>query len=323
MPTIRSESLKKVVTIGGGTGSYMLLSGLKNYPLDITAVVSMFDSGGSSGVLRDEFGILPPGEVRRCLIALSDGPRAEILRDLFNFRFENGASGLHEHNFGNLFLLALSKIYGGDIQAIRKASELLDIKGKVLPVSLADSHVHAILEDGTEIIGETNIDIPKHNGELKIKKVFLEPAAEIFEETREAILAADLVVICPGDLYSSLMPGFLVEGMAEVLQESKGKKVVICNLMTKWGETNGFVASDMLKELLSYTKLPKFDYAVCNSEQMDEELVAAYAKEKKFPMYPDPGLEQCANKVILGEFFSNADIARHDPEKLAKVIAQL
>lgn len=315
--------MKKVVTIGGGSGSYAVLSGLKEFELDISAVVSMFDSGGSTGVLRDEFGVLPPGDVRRCLVALSEGERATILRDLFNFRF-NGGTGLNGHSFGNLFLTALNSIYGSDIEAIRKASELLDIKGRVLPVSLDSSHVHAVLEDGTEIEGETNIDIPKHDGNLRIKDVFLKPSARIYEETDAAVREADVVVIGPGDLYSSIVPNLLVEGMKEALAASKAKKVFVCSLMTKWGETNGFAASDFVKELLRYSGLDTCDFVICNTEEMPKELTDNYAKEQKYPFQCDrENLKKYAKKVICGDFFSSADIARHDPEKIGRVISDL
>lgn len=314
---------KKVVRIGGGSGGFNLLRGLKAFPLDITAVFTSFDSGGSAGVLRDEFGILPPGDVRRGLLALADEKQAEILRELFNFRFENGGSSLHGHSFGNLFLMALVSIYGGEMEGIRKASELLNIKGKVLPVSLDHSDVHALLEDGTEVIGETNIDIPKHDGTLHIKKVSLKPEATIFEETDKAIREADLVVIGPGDLYSSIIPALLVKGMKEALAESKAKKIAVCNLMTKWGETNDFAASDMIRELLEYSGLKKFDYVICNTEPMNSKVVEAYKQEKKHPMNCDAKLSEYADKVITGNFFSEADIARHDSVKIAKIISEL
>ncbi len=314
---------KKVVRIGGGSGGYTLLRGLKEFPLDITAVFTSFDSGGSAGVLRDEFGILPPGDVRRGLLALSDEGQAEILRELFNYRFQNDNSALHGHSFGNLFLAALANIYGGEMQGIRKASELLNIKGKVLPVSLDKSHVHAILEDGTEIVGETNIDIPKHDGNLRIVKIFLDPPAHIYEETDNAIREADLIVIGPGDLYSSLVPTLATAGMKEALKGSKGKTVVICNLMTKWGETHGFKASDMTRELLQYSGLSKFDYVICNTQTIDSNLLSAYAKEKKYPMKKDVALDQYADKIITGDLFSSADIARHDSAKIARIISEL
>lgn len=315
--------MKKVVRIGGGSGGFNLLRGLKAFPLEITAVFTSFDSGGSAGVLRDEFGILPPGDVRRGLLALADEKRAKIIRDLFNFRFENGGSSLSGHSFGNLFLAALSSIYGGEMEGIRKAADLLNIQGTVLPVSLEHSHVHAKLEDGTEIVGETNIDIPKHDGALRIKDVFLEPPARIYEETDKAIREADLIVIGPGDLYSSIIPALLVGGMKGSLQASKAKKIVICNLMTKWGETNGFVASDMVRELLRYSGLKKFDYAICNTQRMNPKMVAAYEQEQKYPMQCDAKLPEYAEKVITGDFFSESDIARHDSEKIAKIISEL
>lgn len=314
--------MKKVVTIGGGTGSYVVLRGLKSYPLDITAVVSMFDSGGSTGVLRDEFGVLPPGDIRRCLVALSDGEQAEILRKLFNYRF-NGGTGLNGHSFGNLFLVALAAIYGSDIEAIKKASELLDLKGKVLPVSLDKADLRATLEDGTEIVGEANIDVPKHNGELEIQSLSLTAPARIFPETDEAIRSADLIVFGPGDLYTSTIPNLLVEGMREALAASSAKKVFISSLMTKWGETHGYSASDMAKELLTYAGIPKFDIAICNTAEADTQLVEAYALEKKHPVICDEALNACASEVITGDFYSEADIARHDSDKLAKVLAEL
>lgn len=314
--------MKKVVTIGGGSGSYAMLQGLKAFPLDITAVVTMFDSGGSSGILRDEMGILPPGDVRRCLVALSDENQQKVLRDLFNYRFEENGS-MKGHSFGNLLLAALASIYGSDIAAIQRASELLDLKGKVLPVSLDQSHLHAVLEDGTEIVGETNIDVPQHDGDLRIERVFLDPPAHIYEGTDKAIREADLIVIGPGDLYTSLIPNLLVDGMAEALRERTGKVVVVCNLMTKWGETAGFVASDFVKEILKYSGLAKVDYVLCNTEPMDEKLVKAYEVEKKKPLVCDAALGALAQKVIEGDYFSEADIARHDSEKTARIICEL
>ncbi|OGG69317.1 hypothetical protein A3F27_01490 [Candidatus Kaiserbacteria bacterium RIFCSPHIGHO2_12_FULL_53_13] len=315
--------MKKIVTIGAGTGSYMILRGLKKFPFDITAVMTMFDNGGSSGVLRDEFGILPPGDVRRALVALSEGKRRAVLRDLFNYRFEQKGSPLHGHSFGNLFLLALSKIYGGDMEGIKKAAELLNLKGRVLPVSLNSSHVHATLEDGTKIIGETNIDIPKHNGDLRIKKIVLKPRARIFKETSEAIRDADLIVIGPGDIYSSLVPNLLVDGMKDALRKSKGKKAVICNSMTKWGETHDFAASDMVRELLKYSGLKKFDYVICNNKEISAKVQAKYAKEKKYPVRIDEKLGKYAGRVIKADLLLDSDVVRYDPKTVAKILYKL
>ncbi len=322
--------MKKVVTIGGGTGSYTILRGLKMFTLDITAVVNIFDSGGSTGVLRDEFGVLPPGDVRRCLLALSEGPQAEILRKLFAYRFEANGNGngqkssLHGHSFGNLLLVALTSIYGSDIEGIKKASELLDIKGKVLPVSIDKAHVVATLEDGTVVEGETNIDIPKHDGNLRITNMALKPHATLFEETRQAIREADTIVFCPGDLYSSLMPAIVVDGMQEALRESTAQKVCIVPLMSKWGETNGYKASDVVKEFIRYSGIEMFDTVICNTSKADPELLNDYAKENKFPIEIDENeLAHCAENIVMGDFASESDLARHDSDKVAKVIAEL
>ncbi len=315
-------TMKRLVRIGGGSSGYTVLRGLKQFPLEITAIVNMFDSGGSSGVLRDELGILPPGDVRRALAALAEGEQGEILRELFNFRF-NEVGSVSGHNFGNLFLAALSSIYGNDLEAIKKASLILNLKGRVLPVSLDKSHIHAELEDGTMIEGETNIDVPKHNGAIPITHLSLEPAAEILPEARQAILEADLIVLGPGDLYTSILPNLLVKGVPEALRETKAKKIIVCNLMTKWGETHGFSASDMVREILRYTGVQKYEYAICNTKRPNQHLIDAYEKEKKYPMVCDDTLQSLVGTVITGDFFSEADIARHDADKLADVIARL
>ena len=310
----------KIVVVGGGTGLSTILHGLKQYTEHITAVVTVADDGGSSGRLRQQFDILPPGDIRNCLVALAD--TEPLMRRLFQFRFDNN-SEFAGHSFGNLFLVALSGIYGGDIQGIKKAAELLDIKGRVLPVSLDKAELHATLEDGTEVLGETNIDVPKHDGSISIKNIVLKQSAHIYEETADAIRRANIVVIGPGDSYTSIIPNLIVEGMRDALRESGGKKVFVCNLMTKWGETNDYDASDIARELLRYSGLEIFDYAICNTETMDPELVKAYAREKKYPVRSGDELQKYAKNVITGNFFSESDIARHDSAKLAKVIAAI
>ncbi len=313
--------MKKVVRIGGGSSGYTLLNSLKKLPIQLTAVVNMFDSGGSSGVLRDEYGVLPPGDIRRALAALAEGDKGEMLRELFNFRFkENGSVG--GHSFGNLLLTALAALYGGDLEAIRRASSLLDVKGMVLPVTLDKSHLRARLEDGSTIDGETNIDIPKHDGSKRIVSLELVPPAKILPEADRAIRDADVIVIGPGDLYTSIIPNLLVGGMREALAASQAKMVVICNLMTKWGETHGYRASDMVRDLLRYGGRARFDVAICNTSALPSHLVAAYEAEKKYPMACDDALAEYVDTVITGDFFSSADIARHDAEKLSAVIGR-
>ncbi|HVS79907.1 MAG TPA: gluconeogenesis factor YvcK family protein [Candidatus Paceibacterota bacterium] len=320
--------MKRFVVIGGGTGSHAVLRGLKRYPLDLTAVVSMFDSGGSTGMLRDEFGILPPGDVRRCLVALAEenAPRGNgrrggpnILRELFNYRFSEESS-LKGHSIGNLFLTALTQILGNEALAIREAGKVLNIKGRVLPVSLTNAHLHAELEDGTVIRGETNIDIPKHDGSKRIRRAFLEPAAFAFEETEAAIRNADAIIIGPGDLYTSIIPNLLVKGIPEAIRESRATKIFVCNVMTKWGETNGFKASDFAREALFYSGLDAFDYVICSSTPLSLPTLRRYSEEKSFPVICDPLLGNFARRVVREDVALASDIIRHDSEKLASVI---
>ncbi len=309
---------KKIVVIGGGTGSYTVLRGLKKFPVDITAVVSMFDSGGSSGQLRDEFGVLPPGDVRRCLVALSDGEREAVLRDLFNYRFEKGSfSG---HNFGNIFLTAVADILGDQGEAIKKAGELLNIHGRVFPVSLTDAHLHAVLENGQEIVGETNIDVPKHDGDLRIKSVFLKPQATLYKEAKKAIIEADAIVIGPGDLYTSIIPNLLVKGMGDALKKSRAKKIYVANLMTKYGETNGYAASDFASELLKYSGLKRFDAIICNSAKIPASYVKKYKKENKQPLVVDALLQKYTKTILKKALFNDARFIRHDSDALAAII---
>lgn len=314
--------MKKIVVIGGGTGSYTVLRGLKRYPVEITAVVSMFDSGGSTGMLRDEFGMLPPGDVRRCLVALAEENGVNILRELFNYRFKEDSS-LKGHSFGNLFLAALTETLGSEALAIKKASKVLNIKGRVLPVSLTNSHLYAALEDGTVVEGETNIDVPKHDGNLRIDRVYLEPDAFIFDETEDAIAQADMIVIGPGDLYTSVIPNLLVRGLPEAIRKSPAKKVYVCNVMTKWGETNGFKASDYARAALGYLGMDKFDYMVCSTTNASEALLSKYAAERSFPVECDRDAKLFADKVLADDLALGSDIIRHDPDKLAAAIVSL
>jgi uncharacterized cofD-like protein len=316
-----SEVMKKVVVIGGGTGSFTVLRGLKERPYDISAIVSMFDSGGSSGVLRDEHGVLPPGDVRRCLVALSEGEQERTLRELFNYRFKKGGS-LKGHTFGNILITALTEILGDEGKAINKAGDLLNIKGKVLPVSLEQAHLCAELEDGSVVRGETNIDIPKHDGNLKIAKVYLDPEVVANKEAVETILEADLIVIGPGDLYTSIIPNILSGGVGMAIKESKADKVFVLNLFTKWGETNEYKASDFAKEALQYIGIPKFDYIIYNSTEMPSELVKKYENEKKKVIEVDDLKDYTFNEI--GEdVYSAANLLRHDSKKLARIIDKI
>lgn len=311
--------MKNIVVIGGGTGTYIVLSGLKEYPVNLSAIVAMSDSGGSTGVLRDELGALPPGDIRRALVALSQSP--QIIRDLFNYRFQDG--GLGGHSFGNLFLTALEKITGDFEKAVVEAGKILSIRGQVIPVTKDSTHLHAILENGKEIMGETNIDIPKHDGKLKIKKVFLRPKARATDRALAAIKNADMIVIGPGDLYTSLIPNLLVDGIPQAIKSSRAKVVFVCGLMTKYGETYGFNADDFANAAESYLGKRKIDYVIVDQSKAPKKLLARYLKENKELVKAPKDNKRRTHKLIQADVASIKHYFRHDPAKLAEVLIML
>ncbi len=314
--------MKKIVVIGGGSGTFQLLKGLKQYTSNLTAIFTMFDSGGSSGILRDEFGYLPPGDIRRGILALTpEFSDTKTLRELFNYRFQKG-NGLEGHNFGNLLLTALKDITGDELGAIYEASKLFNIKGKVLPVTLDKADIIAELEDGQKIIGETNIDIPKHDTSLKIKNIYLNSKAYATPDAVSAILDAELLIIGPGDLFSSIIPNLLVEGIINAIKNTRAKKVYICNIMTKHGETDNFKTSDFLFTIEKYLGKNVLDYFVVNEKKCSEELIKKYKKENAEQVEADI-FQSDKIKIINGDFLNEKDIIRHDSNKIARVIIDL
>ncbi|MDD8027010.1 MAG: YvcK family protein [Acidobacteriota bacterium] len=312
----RSKRRPRIVVIGGGTGSYNVLLGLKKYDVDLTAVVSMMDSGGSTGRLRDEFGFLPPGDARRCLVALS---RDEgLLRSLFEYRFDRGL-GLDGHSFGNLFLTVLRDITGSDADAIKEAGKILHVQGSVLPVTIANCQLGAILENGQVVVGEKNISVPKHNPKLKIRKLFPVPPIRIFKEAERSILAADKIVIGPGDLYTSILSNIIVGGVKSALHKSKARKIYVCNIMTKRGETSGYAAADHLRELEKYLGKGAITRIVCNDKVPAAGLLRKYAAEGA--EWVAPNLKD--SRVVKADLLRGRDLARHDPDKLARVLIGL
>lgn len=311
----------KVVVIGGGTGTYTALLGLKKYTPFLTAIVSMSDSGGSTGRLRDEFGVLPPGDIRQALVALSSDPQALMLRRLFDYRFNKGGS-LSGHSFGNLLLTALTDITGSEVKAIEEAGKILNITGNVLPVTLTNTHLCARLEDGTIIKGETNIDIRRVRPELKIFDVFLDTPAKVYPKAAQAIADADVVVVGPGDLYTSVIVNLLVNGAAKAIRETRGKVVYVCNIMNKHGETGGFKASDYVREVQKYINGGKsIDAVIVNKSKYPSDLLRKYKEEKALPVQVDlPGLKRLAPRVIVRSLTMKGTLLRHDPDKLAKAI---
>jgi len=312
--------MKKVVVIGGGTGSFTVLSGLKD-AYELSAIVTMADDGGSTGVLREEFGILPPGDVRRALVALSASDN-KMLSELFNFRFEESSS-LRGHSLGNLLLTALARITGDWREALREAVTILNVKGEVIPVTLDKTKLHAELEDGTIIEGETNIDIPKHDPRLKIKKVFLSPEAHANEDAVRAIKDADFVIIGPGDLYTSLIPNLVVDGIVEALKKTRAKVIYITNIMTKYGETNNYSASDFVNAVESYLGGGVIDYVVVNVEKMAGRILERYKQENVDYVNYDKEKFNNHFKTITGKFLRKGQFLRHDQEKLSQVLSKI
>ena len=311
---------KRVVVIGGGTGIFSVLTGLKRYPLHLSAIVSMADDGGSTGILREEFGILPPGDIRRALVALSE--EEQPLANLLSYRFTKGS--LQGHNLGNLLLTALTDLEGNFEKAVRRAEKILGVKGEVIPVTLDKARLKAKLENGQVIVGETNIDIPKHNGNLRIKKLWLKPACSANPSALKAIRQADLIVIGPGDLYTSIIPNLLVKGIVEAIKKSRAKKAYVCNIMTKFGETNNFTGKDFLQVIQKYLGEHVLDFALFNNHCPTPKRIEKYAREKAQFVEAD-FLPSSKNhfQVIKGDFLRRRGFIRHDPDKIGRVLFNL
>ena len=311
---------KNIVVIGGGTGTYTVLAGLKKYPVNLTAIVSMADDGGSTRILREEFGILPPGSVRPAMVALSGAEKT--LANLFNYRFSEGS--LKGHNFGNLFLTALTKQLGGFEKAIEAATQILKLRGRVVPSTLQDVTLVAELEDGTIVRGETNIDIPKHSGKLRIKRIWLEPRAKGNPRALQALKEADLIVLGPGDLFTSIIPNFLVEGMSRALKQAKAKKVYVCNLMTKLGETTRFNAKEFVDQMERYAGKGAVDTVLINTKKPSAARIRQYEKEgARFVEYSPRDFSKTHFLVIKKDLVRERGFIRHDPDRLAKVLISL
>jgi len=315
----------KVVVLGGGTGIYAVLTGLRHHTRAITAVVSMSDSGGSSGRLRDEFGYLPPGDVRRCLVALASDEDSMLLRQLFEYRFDRGM-GLNGHTFGNLLITALTDILGSTDRAIDEAGSLLRIAGRVLPVTLTDTTLCAVLADGHEIEGETNIDVRKVHHGVPIESVYLRPEAEINPPVLDAISDADLIVLGPGDLYTSVVPNLLVNGVAEAIRESSAKRVYVCNVMTKHGETDDFAASDFIREILRYLGGEgTVDCAVLNyHESLPRDVLRKYQEQHAQPVSIDLGrCYELVPELAIRPLTAVGALVRHDADRLATTLLEI
>ena len=308
----------KAVVIGGGTGSSAVLRGLKKYTSEVSAVVTMFDSGGSSGLLQSEFGYPPMGDLRQCLLGLSeDNETTRALRELLGFRFQQESS-LNGHSLGNLLLAALTTI-GHDLeQAIEEMSRLLRIHGQVIPVSLERADLCAELKDGQLLRGESSIDL-RGQSEPHIDQVFLDPHVNANPQAIKAILEAELVILGPGDLYTSVIPNLLAEGIREALAETKATRVYVCNLMTKLGETDSFKASDFVREMNRYMSANSLDWALINAREIPEGIRNIYESEGSLPVPSDLKAVRKHVPGVFATFLSNNEIPlKHEPDRIAE-----
>lgn len=327
------KKLPNIVCIGGGTGTFVALKGLKLYPCKLTAIITMSDSGGSNRRLRDEFGLLPTSDIRQSLVALSDeNGGIGLLRKLFMYRFEKG-KGISGMTFGNLFMAALTDIVGSQKEAIRQTGKVLRIHGTVIPVSFTRTNLFARYEDGRVLTEEHLIDEPPHDGKLKIKEIFLKPQAKANTEALDAILLADMIVLGPGDLYTSLLPNLLVRDVSHALRSSKAKKVYVVNLMTKWGQTYNYSAKDHVDVVEEYLGSP-VDSVIINNASIPPKALSIYAKSYEQPVLDD--LERIHTKhIVRADVFSRQftlraksdtlirSLIRHDSKRLASALMSL
>ena len=322
----------KIAVIGGGTGSFTLLSELKNRTDAIAALVNMADDGGSTGVLRDELGALPPGDIRQCLVALSDSPD---LRDLFNYRFDEGT--FKGHAFGNIFLSALERMTGDFAKGVKVASDVLNITGAVEPITLTNSALKVETADGEVIDGQ--FAIAHHAFSGRDARVYLEPHAVANPQALKAIARADIVVIAPGNLYGSLAPALLAEGVGEALQDSKALKLYVCNLVTKPGQTDGYTVTDFADEIERLAGTNFLDAVLYNTDKPSTELLERYAAEGELAVEYDEKEARNAHYDVIGAHLlsgriwkntNKADpiaaartLIRHDPVAAADAILEL
>lgn len=328
-PTVNTDL--KIAVIGGGTGSFTLLTGLKEYTHALTALVNMVDDGGSTGVLRDELGVLPPGDVRQCLVALSD---ASKLRELFNYRFEEG--GLKGHSFGNLFLTALEKMTGDFSEGVELAAEVLNITGAVEPITLTDVRLIIRTKEHGELKGEHWVDESNFHGERP--ELRLEPEALANPKALKAIEKADIVVIAPGDIYGSLGPALIVPGVGEALARSKAFKVYVCNLVTKPGQ-EGFMVTDFADEIERLAGQNFLDAVLFNTSKPSPDLLEKYASAGELAVEYDMAKLDAApyhaygTDLLAGTVWKNTSksdaiaatrtLIRHDPIVVARSIVDL
>ncbi len=329
----REKPSQRIVCIGGGTGTFVALRGLKHFPYRLSAIVTMSDSGGSNKRIRDEFGLLPTSDIRQCFVALSDeNGGAGLLRQLFMYRFEKGR-GISGMTFGNLFMAALSDILGSQKEAIRQTGRVLRIKGSVIPVSFTDTNLSAQYEDGSILSEEHMIDEPKHDGRMKITNIYLKPKATANPDAVKVIGQADLIVLGPGDLYTSIIPNLLVSGICDAIKKSRGTCVYVVNLMTKYGQTYNYTATDHIRMIRQYIG-DAIDVVLVNNGSIPKHALNAYAAHFEHPVI-DNIASRSRFRVIRANVVSRKlasksksdmlirSLIRHDSERLASELIQI
>jgi len=307
----------KIITVGGGTGLSVLLSGLKEYSSNITAIVTVADDGGSSGRLRQQFDILPPGDIRNCLVALADA--SIMMRDLFQFRFDQTSPELAGHSFGNLFITAMTRLTGDFEKAIKETSKVLALRGQVIPSTLNNVVLVAEHKDGSVTEGENQI--PKVH--KSISRVYLTPGqSPATPEALRAIEEAQVIVLGPGSLYTSIIPNLLIKEIADAIVSSEAVKVYVCNVMTQPGETDSFTASHHIKTLVSHSQPKVLDYCIVNTGDIPTNILKRYAEDNSYPVVNDRrNVENMGYRVIEDDVVAiDGEVVRHDSRKLAKII---
>ncbi|WP_156855732.1 YvcK family protein [Oceanobacillus sp. AG] len=316
---MNEDKQPRVVVIGGGTGMPVLLRGLKNLPIDLIAIVTVADDGGSTGRLRDEMAIPAPGDIRNVIAALSDAE--PMLVELFQHRFEVG-NGLSGHSLGNLLLAAMTSVTGDFYDGIKEISRVLNVKGTIYPISTENLSLHAKMKDGTIVSGESNIPLSNKG----IDHVFISPEpVKPFSHAVQAIVEADLVVIGPGSLYTSIMPNLIVPSVQEALEQTKAKIVYVCNLMTQAGETTGYTASDHVEAINRHIGKGIVDAIVVHNEPIKDTIKEKYAEENAEPViYDTDKLLAFGLEIIEGDIINKDHPAlRHDTDKIAKLLYSL
>lgn len=312
------EKGPKIVAVGGGTGLSVLLHGLKEYTSNLTAIVTVADSGGSSGRLREQFDVLPPGDIRNCLVALAD--TESLMQDLFQFRFDKD-SEFNGHNFGNLFITVMTKLTGDFERAIKESSKVLAIRGQVIPATLNSVTLGAEYTDGSIAEGEAEIPL-RHK---QIKKVYLKPENSLATpEAIKAIKEADTIILGPGSLYTSIIPNLLIKEIAQAIANSRALKIYVCNVMTQPGETDGLAAFDHLQTLVRHTHPRIVDWCIVNNAKPSSEILERYQKENSYPIILDSQkIKKAGYRVIEDDMINVLNYVRHDSGKLARIITGL